>query len=101
MAKLKFLIRYGFPINFDNEVSLSLEQNTSATDFQDHARKYFQEESQFGVILGQFSTPPIKDLHISPYMTREKPDSNTRRVIVDLSFPVGHSVNAGVSQDNT
>ena len=32
-------------------------------------------------------------------MMLEKPDSDARRVIVDLSFPAGHSVNAGVSKD--
>ena len=39
--QLKFLIRHGFPIDFDNEVSLSSEENnhTSATDFPDHVRK--------------------------------------------------------------
>ena len=64
--QLRFLIRYGFPIDFDNKVSLSSEENnhTSATDFPDHVRRYFQEEGQFGAILGPFSTPPIKNLHI-------------------------------------
>ena len=33
-------------------------------------------------------------------MTREKPDSDSRRVIVDLSYPEGHSVNARVSKDH-
>ena len=78
----------------------SAENNhSSATEFPDHVRKYFLGEGRFGAILGPFSTPPIKDLHISPCMTREKPDSDSRRVKVDLSFPVGHSVNAGVSKD--
>ena len=32
-------------------------------------------------------------------MTRDKPDSATRRTIVDLSWPKGQSVNAGVQKD--
>ena len=32
-------------------------------------------------------------------MSREKPDSPHRRVIIDLSFPHGTSVNAGISKD--
>ena len=32
-------------------------------------------------------------------MTNVKPESDARRVIVDLSIPVGHSVNAGVSEN--
>ena len=99
--QLKFLIRYGFPIDFDNDILLSSEENnhSSATEFPDHVRKYFHDEGCFGEILGPFPTPPIKDPHISPCMTCEKPDSDARRVIVDLSFPAGHSVNAGVSKD--
>ena len=33
-------------------------------------------------------------------MTRDKPGSDTRRTIVDLSWPKGKSVNAGVQRDN-
>ena len=32
-------------------------------------------------------------------MTREKPDSPHRRVIIDLSFPHGTSVDSGISKD--
>ena len=32
-------------------------------------------------------------------MTREKANAPHRRVITDLSFPQGHSVNAGVVKD--
>ena len=50
-------------------------------------------------ILGPFDTPPISDLHVSPFMTREKPGAPHRRVIIDLSFPTGKSVNAGVDSE--
>ena len=39
------------------------------------------------------------NLHISPFLTREKPGASHRRVIVDLSFPHGNSVNNGVQSD--
>ena len=32
-------------------------------------------------------------------MTRDKPDSNARHTIVDLSWPKSHSVIAGVARD--
>ena len=35
----------------------------------------------------------------SPMMTREKPNAPHRRVIIDLSFPQGKSVNAGIPKD--
>ena len=59
----------------------------------------FFEEAKFGAIQVPFTTPPLHDFHISPCMTREKPDSDSRRVTVDLSYPEGQSVNAGVSKD--
>ena len=46
-----------------------------------------------------FKSPPLPNLHVSPLMTREKQDSNKRRVIVDLSYPEGHAVNTGVAKD--
>ena len=38
-------------------------------------------------------------MHISPMMTRQKPNAPHHRVIIDLSFPHGHSVNAGIPKD--
>ena len=49
-------------------------------------------------MLGPFDQKPIP-LHISPFMTREKPDSEVRRTIVDLSWPKKFSVNDGVTKD--
>ena len=46
-------------------------------------------------MLGLLDQEPF-DLHISPFMTREKSDSNFRRTINDLSFPKGLSVSDGV-----
>ena len=41
---------------------------------------------------------PLANGHISPFMSRPKPDSDRRRVIIDLSWPVGESVNAGIDK---
>ena len=49
-------------------------------------------------MLGPFDQKPIP-LHISPFMIREKPDSEVRRTILDLSWPKNFSVNAGVIKD--
>ena len=49
-------------------------------------------------MLGPFHQKPIP-LHISPFMTRDKPDSEVRRTIVDLSWPKKFSVNDGVMKD--
>ena len=69
-----------------------------ATEFPEDIEAYLKEEVQFGAILGPFHTDPIPDCHRSPFMTREKPNSTHRRVIVDLSWPKGFSVNTGVNK---
>ena len=58
-----------------------------------------EEEITHEAVLGPFQEPTIKNLHISPMMTREKPNSVHRRVIIDLNFPHGTSVNSGVTKD--
>ena len=45
-------------------------------------------------MAGPYDHPPYgSSSHVSPFMSRPKPDSNNRRVIIDLSWPKGASVN--------
>ena len=94
------LIQFGFPLDFDRQIVLqSTEVNhSSALKYPDHVSNYIQEELQYGAVLGPFKQFPFH-CHVSPFLTREKPNSTNRRVILDLSFPPGNSVNAGVSKD--
>ena len=48
---------------------------------------------------GPYADPPIQNLHISPFMTRDKSSSDKRQVIMDLSWPKGQSVNSGAELD--
>ena len=91
--QLPLLIRYGFPLDFDTASPLQHEEtnHASANLFVKDVFHYLQEEMSFKAILGPFDAPPIENLHISPFMTRPKPSSNHRRVIIDLSFPKGVS----------
>ena len=100
-TQLLDLLEFGFPLDFDTNTELvSTEENhTSAKQYSSHVQTYICEELKHGAILGPFEHKPIS-LHISPFMTRDKPDSDTRRTIVDLSWPKDKSVNAGVQRDN-
>ena len=50
-------------------------------------------------ILGPFEAPPFHPwTQCSPLMTRDKPDGSGKRVIIDLSFPEGASVNDGIQR---
>ena len=93
------LLEFGFPLDFDkNTVLVSTEDNhASARHFSSHVQTYIQEELKHGAMLGPFDHKPIP-LHVSPFMTRDKADSDTRRTIVDLSWPKGQSVNSGVQK---
>ena len=96
------LIRYGFPLSFDNSTELisSNINHSSAKKCATDISVYLNEEKAFGAILGPFPYPPVPDLHVSPFLTREKPGASSHRVIVDLSFPHGASVNAGVDPES-
>ena len=94
------LLQYDFPLDFDHSRSLdsTYENHASALRFPDHVKNYITTEMQYGAIVGPFSEYPCP-CHTSLFLTREKPNSDNRRVILDLIFPVGQSVNDGVSKD--
>ena len=100
-VQLPLLIGFGFPLDFNRETPLEshLENHNSAKNFPNDVRAYLEEEKSYNAILGPFNAPPLPNLHTSPFMTRDKPHSRNRRVIVDLSFLQGKSVNAGSAQD--
>ena len=50
------------------------ENHTSAVYPKD-VEAYLSEESDYGAILGPFKVPPLENLHISPFMTRDKPNA--------------------------
>ena len=99
--QLCFLIRYGFPLDHKDNFPLQheLKNHSTANQYERDIEAYLKEEKQFGAICGPFQTCPLKNMHFSPFLTREKPGAPHRRVIVDLSFLEGLSVNAGVDSD--
>ena len=58
------------------------------------------EELEYGALLGPFKEPPIPSSHCSPFMTQAKPNSDRGRGIIDLSWLIGASVNAGIDKDS-
>ena len=94
------LLEYGFPLNFDRDAPLlSTEENHAfAKKFAGDVQTYISDELKHGAMLGPFKSKPI-DLHVLPFMTREKPDFSVRHIIVNLSWPEFYSVNAGVVRD--
>ena len=98
--QLPDLIEYGFPIDFDRScvLSSSEDNHSSAQQFSKDVGIYLDNKVSYNAMYGPFNEKPIK-MHISPLMTRDKPGSDNRRTIVDLSWPLGFSVNHGVSKN--
>ena len=99
--QLPLLIRFGFPLDYDRKGILVSHQDnhSSAKSYPKDIQAYLEEEIAHNAVIGNFDQPPIENLHISAMMTREKANSSHRRVIIDLSFPHGTSVNSGVTKD--
>jgi len=89
-------IKYGFPLDLAVPSAFSpasvVTNHTSALQYSAHVQRFLQTEVELGAILGPFSEP-IQGLHCSPMLSRPKSGSNDRRIIVDLSWPAGGSLN--------
>ena len=94
-------LEFGWPVNFARGAPLSatLENHPSALQHEKDVEFYIATELGHHALAGPFGGPPVTPLHVSPLMTRVKKDSDKRRVIVDLSWPDGASVNDGVEGD--
>ena len=92
--QLLAFIKYGFPLDITVGESFSpissVKNHTSAEHYSAHVKKFLETEVQLGAILGPLSRS-VPNLHCSPMLTRPKPGSQERRVIVDLSWPSGGS----------
>ena len=95
------LLQFGFPLDFNRCCPLKHEvgNHSSANEFPADIDAYIEEECKFGALLDLFDVNPIENAHNSPFMTRNKPNSDRRRVITDLSWPLGSSVNSGIDKN--
>ena len=94
------LIQFGFPLDYNRSCELIHEQGNhkSATEFSNDVNAYIEEDKKYNTLLGPFDKHPIPSGHCSPFMTRVNPNSDQLHVIIDLSWPIGASVNAGINK---
>lgn len=91
--------RFGWPVGYHSlSPPDSVEHNhPSARQHLAAVKKFVDTELALGALVGPFSNPPFTPwCRCSPLMTRPKRESTERRVIVDLSYPIGHAVNDGI-----
>ena len=66
------------------------KNHKGASDYPQQLQQYISKEASHGAVMGPFSKIPFKArVGISPLSTRPKKGTDNRRVILDLSFPMG------------
>ena len=71
----------------------------SAGKHADVIGDYLQEETTMGRITGPFSRDQFPQVHVNRFGVIPKSTPGKWRLITDLSFPQGHSVNDGVEAE--
>lgn len=95
-------LTYGWPINYSASTRpvSSSRNHPSALNFDSHVQAYIDTELSYNAIAGPFEYPPFADDFVcSPLQTVPKRGSLTQRIVMDLSFPQGPSVNHGIPHD--
>jgi hypothetical protein len=96
-------LQYGFHIGFSPDLA-SLRSSTrnlkSAGEHPVVVDKYLQNEIEKCHVAGPFVTPPLPNLHCSPFgVIPKKNQPGKWRLILDLSSPAPHSINDGIPRD--
>ena len=97
--QLPYFIKFGFPLDFPHDKQSKLQSadtnHNSAVNFPSHVDCYLKTEAGHAAIYGPYKDPPYgTNTQVSPFMSRDKPDSSNRRIIIDLSWPMGASINS-------
>ena len=99
-------LQFGFPVNFkgrrhEGGGSRGHKNHKGARENMTDVDRYVVTEIEHKSALGPFTSNPFSlQPRFSPINTRDKKDSTEKRVIVDLSFPEGESVNDEIEMEN-
>ena len=97
-------MRYGWPtgrLPTMADPDKTFKNHKGATDYPQALERYIDKEMAHQAVIGPLQQIPFPDrVGISPISTRPKKCSTDRRIIIDLSFPQGASVNDGMIKDN-
>ena len=99
--EVPLLLEFGAPLSHSGKLDLCtdvcINNHQGAVRYPEQVDAYLLEEISQGAVLGPFQQSPFsQECKISPLNTVEKKESSDRRVILDLSFPPGRSVNDGI-----
>ena len=64
-------------------------------------QEVFKKRTRYNAVLGPFYLNPFAHkAYLSPLNTRDKKDSEEKRIIINMSFPKGNSINNGIKKDS-
>ena len=64
-------------------------------------KKYLKKELANNAVLGPFYLNPFAHkAYLSPLNTRDKKDSEEKRIVINMSFPKGNSINDRIKKDS-
>ena len=87
-------IEFGFALGTQSGVAISAKRNcSSAYAHPDRIARYLLDELSFNSIAGPFDSPPCEAQHVNRFGVIPKSTPGKFRLITDLSFPRGGSVN--------
>ena len=95
-------LQFGFPLSIRERDSLCKQNPKNHFSAIQHSKAitdYLTKEGNFGAILGPIQNVTDCPIHCSPLLTRPK-DTGKRRVILDLSFPPGQSLNDHIDRES-
>ena len=101
-GEIAHYLRYGWPSSYTafTPPTPASRNHPSAVAHSANIDRFLEKELSKDALLGPFSVPPFSPwCQICPLMTVPKKESNKRRVIIDLSYPKGASVNDGVAKN--
>ena len=95
LQEIDFLT-YGWPAGYEstNCPVLGLDNHSSSLSHPKEVQSYIDKEMNYKAICGPFKEPPFDWFRTNPLMVRPKKEEGKFRVILDLSFPCGMSVNS-------
>lgn len=95
--------RYGFKLRFTGTIEQhsAVKNHKSALENKHEVYTKLAKESLKNRIAGPFLNPPLQDLFCSPLGLVPKNIPGKFRLITDLSFPKGNSINSHIPPENS
>ena len=96
-------LTYGWPISRPPtwpDPTPTFNNHSSAVNNPAAINAYIEKEIHRGGVCGPFFGVPFNNrVGVSPLSTRDKKDSEEKRILMDLSWPINNSVNSGIAKD--